>query len=729
MPLTERLKKLDLSIQILLGLFLGILTGLFFGESAQVIGWIGEAWIRLMQMAVIPYVTLSLISGVGSLDMKLAKLLAIRGTLLLFLFWFISALVLVAMPMAFPSWVDASFLSHNQITSAQAFDPIELYVPDNPFYSLANGMVPAVVVFSIILGIALINTKNRYNLLSSFEVVIEALTHVMKFIMRLTPIGVFSIVAVAAGTLTMEELAQLEVYFSVYAVASILLTFGIIPMVISMFTSFSYADVMRFSRSALLTGFVTQNILVTLPLLICKSNELFEKYQMNSDQNKHVVDVIIPVIFNFPLTGRLLALLFIPFAAWMSGSSLELSHYPSLIVTGIFSLFAKAQVALNFLMDMFYIPHDLLNLYLPSSILNGKFDAMVSVMNLFAFSLIITVSISGQLKIRMSRILRYGGASLVLLMTTVLGTKFLLGMVTEQTYNKDKLLMNMQPAEFQMKSLHVFDDLPDAPRIMSDRTSDDLLQQIIKDGVLRVGYRAERVPLSFFNNDAQLVGLDVDLFNRLGEELGVRVEYYPFDWNNFFDLLNERYLDVVPAVSFSTYNLLKVDLSQPYLKGKLSFITKDFRRHDFTSLEVLKQHESISLAMLGDAEYIDNLKRRIKRLIPGTQINIVPVENYNEFFEMGNNVDALIESAEVGAGLTLLHPDYSVMTLPDVEMSFPMSYAVPKGEKAFAEFLSNWLAAKQATGRIDFLRDYWIYGEGSKVGKRRWSIREDVLGW
>lgn len=729
MSLAAKLKKPDLSLQILIALLLGIINGLFFGEATLTIAWAGEVWIRLMQMVVIPYVTLSLISGIGSLEMSLAKTLALRGTLLLLLFWFISAAILVAMPLAFPAWIDASFLSNSQLQEYQAFNPVELYVPDNPFHSLANSIVPAVVLFSIILGVALIHTKGRHKLLESFDVLIEALTRVMKFIIKLTPLGIFSIVSVASGTLTLEELSQLEVYFVTYAMASILLTFGIIPMVISMFTPFTYLDVLRFSRSALLTGFVTQNILVTLPLLICKSNELFEKYRMDSEKNKHVVDVIIPVTFNFPLTGRLLALLFIPFTAWMSGSELGLDEYPELIMTGIFSLFAKAQVALNFLMDIFHIPHDLLYLYIPSSIFNGKFDTMVSVMNLFAFSLIISVSLSSQMKLNWLRIARYSLASLVLLIATVLATKFFLASFTEQTYQKDEMLMNMQFSGGVAGDSKVFDELPSQPRQKLSGLDDNLFSSIIDSGVLRVGYRSERVPLCFVNGSNDLVGFDVELLNSLGEELGVRVEYYPFEWDEFFRLLNENHLDIVPSVAFDTFNMVNVELSEPYLEGRLSFVTRDHKRHDFVSLEVLKQQKELSLAILGEPVFIANMQRRIERLLPDTHISVTPISQYDEFFALGEEVDALVEVDEIGAGLTLLHPEYAVVVPKNTQMNFPMSYAVPKGEKAFSRLLSKWLAVKKAHGRINQLSNYWIYGEGTKTGKRRWSIKDDVLGW
>lgn len=68
------------------------------------------------------------------------------------------------------------------------------------------------------------------------------------------------------------------------------------------------------------------------------------------------MEVIIPVTFNFPNIGKLLSLLFVPFTAWLAGSSLELGRYPGFFVAGVLSYFAKAQTALPFLMDLFEIP-------------------------------------------------------------------------------------------------------------------------------------------------------------------------------------------------------------------------------------------------------------------------------------------------------------------------------------------------------------------------------------
>jgi Na+/H+-dicarboxylate symporter len=65
-----RRKKLKISLasRIIIGVVLGIIVGLFFGEKVDPITILGEVFIMLLQMRVFPYVFLSLIVGIGSFN-------------------------------------------------------------------------------------------------------------------------------------------------------------------------------------------------------------------------------------------------------------------------------------------------------------------------------------------------------------------------------------------------------------------------------------------------------------------------------------------------------------------------------------------------------------------------------------------------------------------------------------------------------------------------------------
>ncbi len=102
---------MSLSGKIFLALGLGVATGLFFGEMTSFLQVPADIFILLLQMTVLPYVTLSLIVGFGSFTYTDAKLLAFKGTAVILLLWAMAFTVLFLMPLAFPSWETSSFFS------------------------------------------------------------------------------------------------------------------------------------------------------------------------------------------------------------------------------------------------------------------------------------------------------------------------------------------------------------------------------------------------------------------------------------------------------------------------------------------------------------------------------------------------------------------------------------------------------------------------------------------
>ncbi len=378
------LAKLSLTTKILIGLGLGMLTGLFFGESAAALQIVADAYIRLMQMMVLPYLAVALMVGLGQLNMAQAGGLALRGGALLLLFWAIALLTVFLMSLTFPEWHTGSFFSSTLVEPQKSFNFVELYIPANPFHAMANSVVPAVVVFSAAIGVGLIGVDDKGSLIRGLETFLAALSRVTRFLVGLTPVGVFAISAVAAGTMTLAEFARLQAYFVPFILAAVLLSFWVLPALVSTLTRYRYLDILGVSKDALLTAFVTNNLFIVIPILIDQSDRLMKEYGLQTKDSGKLVEIIVPVTFNFPTAGKLLTLLFVPFAAWLSGSALEIGQYPQFFVMGIASYFAKAQNALPFLMAKLEIPQDLFQLYFPTAIINGKFDTLLAAMNLFS---------------------------------------------------------------------------------------------------------------------------------------------------------------------------------------------------------------------------------------------------------------------------------------------------------------------------------------------------------
>ena len=303
--------RFSLSTNILIGMVLGIVCGIIFGEYCAFLQIIGDGFIKLLQMTILPYILISLILGIGGLTYEQAKLMAAKAGILLLFFWAISFALILLLPLSFPAWESAAFFSTSLVEIPEPVDFLQLYIPSNPFYSMANNIVPAVVLFSILLGVALMGIKDKEALLGGLSAAAAALVKVTGIIVKLTPVGVFAISASAAGTMTIDEFGRLQVYLVTFNLAALLLTFGILPLLVMAVTPFKYRDIVGMSKDALVTAFTTGNLFVVLTVLTENCKTLFEKYDLKQEKTNTYIDVLVPISFNFPNTGKLLMLLFI----------------------------------------------------------------------------------------------------------------------------------------------------------------------------------------------------------------------------------------------------------------------------------------------------------------------------------------------------------------------------------------------------------------------------------
>ena len=217
------------SRQILAGLALGILTGLFFGERAAALKWAADGFVKLLQMMVLPYITVSIVASLGSLKRSELRTLGLRAAAVIGGLWLLALSFAFLIPLTFPAVQNASFFSSSLVERRPAFDFIDLYIPANPFNSLANNVVPAVVLFSLILGIAVAGVERRERLLDVLQVAKAAISAATRFVIRLTPYGLFAIAANAAGTLGLEQLGRLQIYLVAYVAVALMVSLWVLP--------------------------------------------------------------------------------------------------------------------------------------------------------------------------------------------------------------------------------------------------------------------------------------------------------------------------------------------------------------------------------------------------------------------------------------------------------------------------------------------------------------------
>ncbi len=713
--------NLHFTFYIIGSLFLGIVIGLLFGESTGQLQLLGDIYIGLLQMTVLPYIIFSLIANIGRLSYFEASLLTRQGLLVLLALWLIGGLSVWAMSFTLPNIEQGAFFSSLLVTSAPKIDFLQLFIPANPFQSLAQNAVPAVVLFSMLFGTACIGYKDHKSLLNNFSHIAKILLRVNSFVVILTPIGVFGIAASAAGTLSLDEFGRVQAYVLMLIGSVLLVTLVVMPLLIASCTPFSYRQIARESRNVLLTVFIVGSVFVVIPLLIKVISRLFHSHVTTEHEQARIPDLVLPLAYPFPDMGKLLSLVFIVFAAWFYDQPLAFLDYPVMLTIGLFLSFGKLITALPFLLNLYHIPEDVFNLFMTVGVICGRVADVAGAMHLMTFTILTTALMTGAFKIKWRLLMRNGLISLLLFSCV--------GLAIRTVLEQPAFSENQNPQILHMQLLN--DHVPytvssiSQPNLIALKPGQHLIDRIRQTGIIRIGINEDSLPFSFYNTQGQMVGFDIELMLHLAKDLQVTIQFIPYENEYLLQQLDDDHFDI--AVSGITPNLSLLAASRmlystSYLDVHLALVVPDHKRNQFSDSESILKLKNTQAFVRKES----NFSTRAHLLFPN--LKVTELDSEAEFFNDKEYQDQIIlTTAEGGSAWTLLYPDYVVVHPFSGRQGAPLVIAVSDEDLILEHFLSTWIKIKQTDGTIDALFAHWIQGETAKASKPRWSVMNYIF--
>ncbi|MBE7213583.1 cation:dicarboxylase symporter family transporter [Shewanella benthica] len=720
--MVKKIFSMTSSTQMLIAMFLGFGVGLFFGESVGWLSTIGNAVILLMQMTVLPYILVSLIGGIGKLQKSTATLIFSRAGMIMLLLWLLALAVIALMPMSFPFVESASFFSTSSIEPAAAIDYFKLYIPSNPFESMAAGYVPAMVVFSIAMGLALIGMEgdHKQQILTFMHTTSEIFSRITRGLIKILPIGIFAMSASAAGTMGVDEFASMQVYLISYFVLCLLLTFWILPWIVASLTPITFHQALSISKASLITAFATGNIFIVIPVIIEECKQIMKQHDKLTEDGATLIEILVPIAFTFPNIGKLTVILFVYFAGWFNGTPVDLSAIPSLSISGLLSLFGSVYVAIPFMLDLVHLPSDLFQLFVMSGFITGKFNSIAAVMNLFVLTILTAALFHKCLKLSPPRLIKMSVGIGIGILLTIVSLRIGMGMFIHSPEITSGVIANMQVADkVPTKVKRQFPELGKTPTSVIAN-----LKAIRTRGTLKVGYIPSNVPFSYYNNAGQLVGFDSAMASKLAEDLGVKIEFIPFKKDKLAESLEAGFFDIaMSGLAMDIEQMDKLSYAEPVLELNLAIATRDHMVNKFKRNEDILKMQNITIAYVEHGDIIQEAKQRYPNL------KFVKISGYKNFFrQKKGEYDAVVISAQAGSAWTLFFPGYGI-AIPETTSRYPVAYAVAQSNQSLLNYVNNWQKLRKVDGHQERIYNYWMLGQGATEIKPRWSIIRDVLHW
>ena len=265
--------------RILGAMLFGVVLGASWGEGVVAIAWIGELFIRLIRMVVVPLVFVTLVSGLISMgDPSKLGSLGVR-TLALYLVTTLIAISIglcLAAIMQPGAGVDLSAVAPTSVQEAIPLsERLMSIVPENPIAAMAEGNILAIIFFALLLGISLLTIGDLGKPVADFmSAGAEAMLRITHWIMEAAPFGAFALIAQLSGTAGVGALLDVLILALAVAVgflAHMMFMHGFIIM--KLMLGLSPIKFFLGARDAMLMAFSTSSSSATLPISMSCAEE------------------------------------------------------------------------------------------------------------------------------------------------------------------------------------------------------------------------------------------------------------------------------------------------------------------------------------------------------------------------------------------------------------------------------------------------------------------------
>lgn len=299
------MKKLfqHLTFQVIIAILCGILVGVLFPAFAPTARVISKTFINMISMLIAPIIFFTIVLGIARMgDMK--KVGRVGGKALLYFEIVTTLAIVIGLLVAnllqpgkglHPMGVNAPGPGTPEAKDINWLEFISNIIPHNIFESFSQGDILQILFFAILFGFGLSKMgETGIPLLATFDRISQVLFNMMKFIMKLAPIGAFGGMAFTIGNYGLSTLLPMgKIMIAVY-LTCLLFIFGVLNL-ICYFYKFSLWQYLKFIRQEILVVLGTSSSESVLPSMMQK----MEKFGCS----KPVVGLVIPTGYSFNLDG------------------------------------------------------------------------------------------------------------------------------------------------------------------------------------------------------------------------------------------------------------------------------------------------------------------------------------------------------------------------------------------------------------------------------------------
>ncbi len=231
-----------------------------------------------------------------------------------------------------------------------------------------------------------------------------------------------------------------------------------------------------------------------------------------------------------------------------------------------------------------------------------------------------------------------------------------------------------------------------------------VLDRILKRGELIVGVSGNQPPLNMRTKSGTIIGLEADLARMMADAMGVRLKFFPLNFNMLIPTLEDEGIDMIlSGMTMTAERNLKIAFVGPYFLSGKSFLTKS------QTIASLKDPAEIDSPRLTVAALEGSTSQLfVETVIP--RAKLIKTKTYDAAVKMvlEGRVDAFVADYPICIISVFRYPDQGLISLITPLTYEPIGIGMPANAPHLVNWVENFLNTLEGSGRLEEMRTHWF---------------------
>ena len=230
------------------------------------------------------------------------------------------------------------------------------------------------------------------------------------------------------------------------------------------------------------------------------------------------------------------------------------------------------------------------------------------------------------------------------------------------------------------------------------------LARIIQKGEFVVGTTGNMPPLNMTTKDGEVIGFEMDMVRMMAKELGVELKVKSMPFHELLPALEMNAVDIViSGMTITPVRNLRFAFVGPYFSSGKAFLARSKTLANVSDATEVNSPSTRVAALKGSTS-----QEFVEKVMPKAQLTTT--NDYDEAIQLilQDKVHALVADFPICIVALLRYPDAGFISIHTTLTYEPYGIAMPPNDPHFINWVENFLATLQGSGKLKYLESKWL---------------------